>query len=85
MHLFTVEDYGTTVRHVPLSKAASPRVEARFRELVANYWALHPTARPYQPGYSPDPGEVLEHQRTLISYHLSDGAALTLTWTGSGV
>lgn len=32
-----------------------------------------------------NPGEVLEHQRTLVSYHLSDGTALTLTWTGSGV
>jgi hypothetical protein len=31
------------------------------------------------------PTEILEHQRTLVSYHLTDGAILTLTWTGSGV
>ena len=31
------------------------------------------------------PGEILQHERTLVSYHLADGTVLTLTWTGGGV
>jgi hypothetical protein len=31
------------------------------------------------------PGEILLHERTIESYHLTDGTVLTLTWTGGGV
>lgn len=31
------------------------------------------------------PGDILQHERTLVSYHLADGDVLTLTWTGGGV
>jgi hypothetical protein len=32
-----------------------------------------------------NPNEILEPQRTIVSYHLTDGTVLTLTWIGSGV
>jgi hypothetical protein len=31
------------------------------------------------------PGDVLQPERPLVSYHLKDGTVLTLTWTGGGV
>lgn len=39
----------------------------------------------YQLVLAERPGEVLQPERTLVSYHLKDGTVLTLTWTGSGV
>jgi hypothetical protein len=39
----------------------------------------------YQLVLADKPSEVLQPERTLVSYHLKDGTVLTLTWTGSGV
>jgi len=39
----------------------------------------------YDLALSSNLSEILDHNRTLVSYHLTDGTGLTLTWTGSGV
>ena len=53
-------------------------------EAARVHFGLAPGDR-YDLALSSNPSEILDHNRTLVSYHLTDGTGLTLTWTGSGV